>query len=229
MKLTLAYSPYGHNPGNISIFSKIFKQQFDAVFEGGLHSKSLHVNADALILWGGTDIHASLYNQRPHITNQTKSWEQPSPRDMVEWHLISEAVRKKIPIIGICRGAQMLCAFAGGSLYQDVKGHSSPHIIETYDGQEFKTSSCHHQMMKIPNTVNHELLAWSADNLSEGHYYEEFSLSDVQRKPNTPEPEVVWFNDIQGLAIQGHPEWQEQDKSYEKFNDWLLDELLTRM
>lgn len=229
MKLTLAYSPYGHTAGNISIFDRIFKQKFDAAIEGGLHSKSLNTDADALILWGGTDIHTSLYNQRPHSTNQTKSWDVPSPRDMIEWHLIGEAIRKDIPIIGVCRGAQMLCVYAGGSLYQDVKGHGSAHIIETYDGQEFKTSSCHHQMMNITKGVEHELLAWSAMNLSEGHYYEEYSLSDITRKPNTPEPEVVWFNKIKGFAIQGHPEWQEQDKSYEKFNDWIIDELSMRM
>ena len=43
-------------------------------------------------------------------------------RDALEIRLIHDAVRRRIPILGICRGAQLLNVHFGGSLYQDIKG-----------------------------------------------------------------------------------------------------------
>ena len=214
---TLAYSPIaGHGS---TIFKSIFDYSFDALQNEGLVDKKTQKQADALILWGGTDIHPSLYKQKANNFNQVKGHETPSQRDVLEWHLIGEAVRANIPIIGICRGAQMLCAFANGSLYQDVSGHQGDHTIDTYDGNIFTTTSAHHQMMDITNT-DCDVLAWSSRNLSM-YYHKEKSVTDI--KPSL-EPEVVIFKGIKGFAIQGHPEWQESAQKYQPFNEWLIKE-----
>ena len=73
-----------------------------------------------LILHGGGDISPALYNKP--VAPRGGGYYKPSHRDQQEWMFIKEAVKQNIPIVGICRGAQMLCAFDGGELVQHIKG-----------------------------------------------------------------------------------------------------------
>src|SRR5574343_471523 len=63
---------------------------------------------DALVVWGGEDIHPALYNDVN--THSSVYTDGPSTRDTYEWALMKEAIKRDIPIIGVCRGAQRLCA-----------------------------------------------------------------------------------------------------------------------
>ena len=175
---------------------------------------------DALLLWGGEDIHSSLYGKTGAIKNQAKG-EFPSNRDTVEWWAIHEAHIHNIPIIGVCRGAQILCAFAGGSLYQHVTHHNTAHKITTYSGEIFAPSAGHHQMMNV-STVEHELLAWNSGIKSTEYHIDRLLIEHFVDK----EPEVVWFPKIKGLAIQPHPEWEPEPSN---FNEWILTEIMERM
>lgn len=152
-----------------------------------------------LLVWGGEDIDPSLYGHPKSIHTYSGG-----KRDDLEWKLMKQAVSKGIPIIGICRGAQMLCALAGGYLLQDIHNHAgSGHSIQTSSGEKFYVNSLHHQMM-VPLMTDHELLAWSESNLSNGYVYK----NDIQWIPpeGWREPELVYFRKIKGLAIQWHPE-----------------------
>ncbi len=153
-----------------------------------------------LVLWGGEDIHPSIY-KRP-IEGSHVRGEGPSHRDAVEMALVEEATKLNMPIYGVCRGAQLLCALAGGVLIQDVSGHAgSPHLIEFVDGLQMPVSSLHHQMM-YPWDVEHELLAWS--NPRSTRY---IGVSHEEETKIKVEPEIVWFPKLRGFGIQGHPEF----------------------
>ena len=153
----------------------------------------------ALIVWGGADINPALYGHPIHSTTYPGG-----ERDKVEWALMGAAVDKGIPIIGVCRGAQMLCAKAGGFLIQNVSGHQGNHWVETYDGDVFMTNSIHHQMMAGLETVDHQLVAWSRTRLSQSYGYRDNQW--YIPKPEWVEPEFVYFPKIKGYAIQWHPE-----------------------
>lgn len=75
---------------------------------------------DGLIVGGGDDISADLYEGR--LLPETKI--DPA-RDAMEKRLIEEADAGGLPVLGICRGAQMLNIVRGGALHQD--------IYETYE------------------------------------------------------------------------------------------------
>ena len=156
--------------------------------------------AGILILWGGEDINPKLYN-RPNIRTNSH---QVSKRDAMETSLFLAAVAKQMPIIGVCRGAQLACALSGGVLVQDVDGHNVQHYIRTSDGRRLLSSSIHHQMM-YPWGCEGDLLAWSDPPKSmvyDGLTKEEAGLM-------TKEPEIFYFKKTHCLAIQGHPEYME--------------------
>lgn len=213
MVKALAYSPYGGRNDNIHPFEPLFEKKINPSISNTL------AGASALLLWGGEDINPAFYRQKAHPSNDCAKMTAISHRDMMEWHMIKEAHRLGVPIIGVCRGAQLLCAYAGGSLIQDVNGHFSGHEITTYDGLSMHAPANHHQMMNPTNTT-YELLAWTDKPLST-HYYEEDNVSiETPLFKAGCDPEVIWFSEIKGLAIQPHPEWGPADS---QFNKWCLE------
>lgn len=74
--------------------------------------------ADALILSGGEDVDPARYGES--VLDSTV--EVNAPRDTSDFLLAAEAMRRGMPVLGICRGSQLLNVFFGGSLYQDLPG-----------------------------------------------------------------------------------------------------------
>lgn len=71
---------------------------------------------DGLILSGGHDVNPLLFNEEPH---QKLGGIYPD-RDDFDFKLVKKAMNKNMPIIGICRGHQVINVANGGSLYQDL-------------------------------------------------------------------------------------------------------------
>jgi putative glutamine amidotransferase len=163
-----------------------------------------------LIIHGGSDISPSLYNKGRSSASGASSW--PSRRDAIEWACLHGAKEKGVIIFGICRGAQMLCAAAGGYLIQDVTNHAgADHLVEDSDGYQFEVNSLHHQM-QAPWDTNHEIIAQSTRPLSR-HYL------DVDIPVQVPcEPEAVLYPDLNGFGVQWHPEYLDSD---EPSNQWV--------
>ena len=212
--LVLGYCPVGHGP---SCFDDVFAEQQDV-------SKHGFGGVDAVVFWGGTDIHPSLFN---HSTSRrSQAGNGPSQRDIFEWNAMKYCKAKKIPMIGVCRGAQMLCAAAGGWLIQHCHGHNwGNHQMVTHDGVYMSTTSAHHQMM-YPYDVNCEILATAPHHLSNAYLDGTDSEIDMKGKP---EIEVCWFPDIRGLAIQGHPEWVANGSDFALYCNDLIREYILEL
>ena len=71
---------------------------------------------DGIVIGGGTDLEPALYSG----TDDGKARYDPR-RDAFEKRMIEQALDKGIPIVGICRGAQLLNVVLGGNLHQDVR------------------------------------------------------------------------------------------------------------
>jgi gamma-glutamyl-gamma-aminobutyrate hydrolase PuuD len=163
-----------------------------------------------LLLHGGQDISPSYYNEDPVYTTAPST---PSQRDLIEEAAFMRAVELGIPIIGICRGAQLASCLSGHRLWQHVENHLCSHDVKTVDGKTLFASADHHQAMRL-NTCTHdyELLA-AAPTMS-------VCLSQDQTDHFVVVPEVVYFKNTNCLAIQPHPEWM---KSYDPFNVWCTE------
>ena len=172
----------------------------------------------AIVLWGGEDISPSLYDQK---VGGAHALDKPSKRDIFEWEMMREAVANKIPIIGVCRGAQIATAFAGGSLVQHVTFHSAgDHEITTFDNIKFNTNSYHHQMMNPydMDDKDYQLIGWSSTPQSKVYVGEDELDNDVKLKDGTlfrnmKEPEIVFYPKIRAFCVQGHPEWMHKDNA----------------
>ncbi len=77
---------------------------------------------DGLVITGGADVDPAAYGHRPHPATD----EPARDRDEWEFAVLAEALRRHMPVLGICRGAQVLNVALGGTLQQhlpDVLGH----------------------------------------------------------------------------------------------------------
>lgn len=173
-------------------------------------------NLDLVVFFGGEDISPALYGQKPVATSAPKI---PSHRDSVEKIVFKAAIEDGLPILGICRGAQLACALLGGKLWQDVDHHDGPDHEVIVDGHSYTTNSYHHQMM-IP--TEEMIVIGYTPNRSP------FKIGELPVKDEGDEPEIVFHPKHKVLMIQGHPEWCPEEHDLSKLTRTLVRTLLCK-
>lgn len=170
-------------------------------------------DADFVVFTGGEDINPELYGEAPHpYTHFSKR------RDDFEIASYHQARKLEKPMLGICRGAQLLNVLAGGSLFQHVNNHSGHHLITTDTGETFFTTSVHHQMMRP--TKDAEIKAWAEQRASiHEHVNEAGEVVDV---PQDRDPEIVVYRDQKMVLVQGHPEFSQTDPKLQDFRNYVF-------
>jgi putative glutamine amidotransferase len=68
-----------------------------------------------VVIGGGTRVEPTRYEQQ-HLQDYLYDRE----RDELEWQVLEHAMAHRLPLLGICRGAQVLNIYCGGSLFQDL-------------------------------------------------------------------------------------------------------------
>lgn len=167
-------------------------------------------SCDALLLTGGNDIFPAYYDKefdtaRCGVFNHS--------RDSLEMLLFRHAISEEIPVLGICRGMQLINVALGGSLYIDLpEDYSSGELHRK--GEEGWTD--HHitirnnSLLSIIGTGNEPVVTSNhhqgIERLADSLLIIAYSLID-----SLPEA-ISWGNpENKGflLAVQWHPEWNE--------------------
>ena len=116
---------------------------------------------DGLVFSGGDDVDPKYYNEEIKFDNVEVSPE----RDNFEFELFRIFYATKKPILGICRGEQLINVALGGSLYQHIDGHKQTDGREAFErtakltpgsrlqdicdgADEIRTNSFHHQAVR---------------------------------------------------------------------------------
>lgn len=177
----------------------------EVVYSLGWRVVGVLAEADMIMLQGGADISPSWYNAHAHPQTH---WNDG--RDRVTASLINYALENKLPIVGICRGAQMLNAIFGGSMYQHVDKHAGNGnhlVVDLMTGQEWMVNSLHHQMM-IPHE-SAEIVAVAKGPVStvRERTTDSGTISYEVTKADSVEVEALWYKEFDALCFQAHPEY----------------------
>jgi len=173
-------------------------------------------NCDALLVSGGADVHPNNYGE-DFDSSRCESTDRY--RDSLELSAIDYAVRHKMPVLGICRGEQILNVYFGGSLFQDIPtdrpdniGHrrspidSNFHAVFLSDTTENLLYKICHSEHEMVNSAHHQAIKDLGDRLKILAYAED-SI-----------PESISWKNPQGqgflLGVQWHPEWLDKSNSF---------------
>src|SRR3982751_2175613 len=173
---------------------------------------------DGLLVTGGGDVEPSLYGALP----VPEVYGLDPARDASELALVRAAARAGVPVLGICRGAQVLNVAFGGSLVQHVpaitrvdhcrrdRAHELVHDVKidpasllasVAGGTALGVNSLHHQAVDRLG-AGLRAVAWSPDGVVEG-----LESDDVFARL---------------LGVQWHPELLVDHRAHERLFTWLV-------
>jgi putative glutamine amidotransferase len=158
---------------------------------------------DGLIITGGRDVVPASYGQDRHPATDDPV-DDNRLRDAWEFALLKGAVRRGIPVLGICRGAQVVNVAFGGTLHQhlpDVLGHTR----HQKGNAVFSTSA----VRTVPGTRLAALIGESSD--AQCYHHQAIDrLGDGLIVSAQDDDGVIEAVEIPGdtwvLAVQWHPE-----------------------
>jgi len=166
------------------------KNYEDALSLVGARCAETPWEADLLLLPGGGDVHPRFYGRA--LGGATDIDEA---RDERELALVDEFLREEKPIVGICRGLQLLNVSFGGTLRQHIEGHdqvhnrdrlhivhAAPGLLRTLYGARFTVNSAHHQAVETLGD-GLQILACAPDGTVEAIAHESLPVFAVQWHP----------------------------------------------
>ncbi len=156
---------------------------------------------DGLLLTGGEDVDPTSYHTAPHA----KLGGTDAARDAVELALIAGARARRLPVLGICRGIQILNVAFGGSLFQDLASEHPTgidHADETrrHDVRLEPRSLAHrtvHALTASVNSRHHQAIRQLAPGLVATAWADDGVIEAVEAANGSE----AWT-----LAVQWHPE-----------------------
>lgn len=79
-------------------------------------ARSVVPRLDGLLLTGGPDVCPRFFGEEPMVGVR----EMDVERDQMELELVRQAEKRRIPVLGICRGIQLISVAFGGEIFQDI-------------------------------------------------------------------------------------------------------------
>ena len=168
--------------------------------------RKLLKKVDGLVLQGGTDIAPANYGEHPI---NSEKWPGDIQRDRYELELLYLAMEMNLPVLGICRGAQLLNVYHGGTLFQDLSSQinspTSHRDSVSYDlnmheimllNPPFNTT----MKQAVVNSIHHQGIKVLAPDLEGFAFSKEDGLTEAfYSKKNS-----------RVLGVQWHPEFQNE-------------------
>lgn len=146
---------------------------------------------DGVLLSGGGDIDPLLYGQQPHHATHTINMN----RDRVEFGLVHLALDSNWPILGICRGHQMLNVALGGTLFQDI-----PTVCASDIRHQVNDLYPAHTIQIEASTKLHQILDQDSIQVNSRHHQAIQDLASDLRVTARSSDGL-----IEGIELPGHP------------------------
>lgn len=160
---------------------------------------------DGIVLAGGADVHPRHYGQEPHPATYTRE-----DRDTGELPLARRALELDIPVLGVCRGMQLLAVATGGALHQHLPDvvHTDLHRPAPFDratvGEHVvhiePGTSCHDMLgglIKV-NSLHHQAVADPGSFVAVGWCIEDGVIEAIESREHRFAAGVQWHPEIDG-------------------------------
>jgi putative glutamine amidotransferase len=162
---------------------------------------------DGVIFSGGEDLHPGLYG-KPEFVSDYGLKEIIPERDQFEYQVIARAFTEKKPVLGICRGLQLINVFLEGTLVPDIP---SVHKSTAHGKQQGMDQT--HFVRVIPGTLLYSICGQEVGAVNSAHHQSADKPGDLLKISAYSEPSIVeameWkdpANKSWLLMVQWHPE-----------------------
>ncbi len=182
-------------------------------------------NIDGIVFSGGGDPNPLLFGEEPVVQLHSITPE----RDLQELKLVRMAYDRQIPMLGICKGIQMINAALGGTLYQDIHSQKEGGVWVKHSQDEDRRFPSH--TVKVENgTLLHKLFGRDTLQVNSFHHQACKDIAPCLRlSAISPDGiiEAIESNEYKSiLGVQWHPETfvlRDSDEMMPIFH-WLIGE-----
>ena len=159
---------------------------------------------DALVLSGGIDINPEFSGGQTDYHNKPDKWHPE--RDLFEKYLYEFALNNAMPVLGICRGLQLVNVLQGGTLVNDLGNLNDKHKKEGATDKEhiikIKENTLLNEIVKIDtgavNSAHHQVINTLGEELMINSQADDGEIEGIEWKDKTGKPFM--------LCVQWHPE-----------------------
>ena len=166
--------------------------------------------ADGVLLTGGEDIELKHYAPDTSPELAAKLGEVEPERDLLEFALVDEVFRQRKPLLGICRGHQMLNVALGGTLIVDLPSQRPDALLHKQMERKFELV---HDVTLAPDSQIADILGTPQTGTNSTHHQAVARVADPLRVTGTTSDGVVETMELKDRAklpflqsVQFHPE-----------------------
>lgn len=161
-------------------------------------------SCDALVLSGGVDIFPAFYGGSDDYPGKPEQWKKE--RDVFEMEVFESALEEQIPILGICRGLQLINIIHKGTLQQHLQNET---LVQSHIGNPDKQHAVNiveesllHSLVDIErsdiNSAHHQAIDKLGEGLMINCQADDGTIEGIEWKDKSNRPFM--------LAVQWHPE-----------------------
>ena len=177
---------------------------------------------DGILMTGGHDVSPNLYNEE--IIDECGSINET--RDFMESYLFTKAVEDDKPVLGICRGIQLMNVLLGGTLYQDLPSQKKEDINHHMDAPYDRIA---HDVFVLPDTLLAKIIGEGEYGVNSYHHQAIKQLASGAEAMAVSDDGIIEAISVKNrkfmVGVQWHPEFSyKTDKKSKQLVRAFVDE-----